>query len=41
MLEDAKLNHVFWEDAIATANYIHNRIPHKDIGNKIPFELLW
>jgi len=41
MLEDAKLNHVFWEDAIATANYIHNRIPHKGIGNKIPFELLY
>ena len=27
MLEEAHLNHVFWEDAIKTANFIHNRIP--------------
>jgi len=28
MLNDAKLNHKFWEDAVSTANYIHNRLPH-------------
>jgi len=40
-MEDARLCHVFWEDAINTANYIHNRIPHRGIGNKVPFELLY
>jgi len=41
MLEDAHLNHVFWEDAIKTVNFIHNRIPHKGINNNIPYELLY
>ena len=41
MLEDAHLSHVFWEDAISTANYIHNRMPHRGIGNKVPYELLY
>ena len=41
LLEDIHLNKVFWEDAINTANYIHNRLPHKDINNKIPYELLY
>eukprot|EP00833_Pecoramyces_ruminatium_P002325 jgi/Orpsp1_1/1176357/evm.model.c7180000057302.2 len=41
MLADAKLNHKFWQDAIAAANYIHNRLPHKGINNKIPYELLY
>ena len=41
MLEDAQLNHVFWEDAINIANYIFNRMPHKGIDNKIPYELLY
>ena len=41
ILEEAKLNHVFWEDAIDTINYIHNRIPHNDINNSIPYELLY
>eukprot|EP00833_Pecoramyces_ruminatium_P015816 jgi/Orpsp1_1/1189848/evm.model.d7180000074941.1 len=41
MLQDAHLNHVFWEDAISTANYIHNRIPHKGINNNIPYEMLY
>ena len=27
-------------DAVATANYIHNRIPHHGIKNKILFEIL-
>ena len=31
MLEDAHLNHVYWEDAIDTANYVLNRIPHRGI----------
>ena len=41
MLEDAHLSHVFWEDAISTAKYIHNRMPHRGIGNKVPYELLY
>jgi len=41
MLEDAHLNHVFWEDAIRTANYIHNRMPHRGIDNNVPYELLY
>ena len=40
LLADAKLNHKFWEDAVATANYIHNRVPHKGINNKVPYEIL-
>eukprot|EP00833_Pecoramyces_ruminatium_P010680 jgi/Orpsp1_1/1184712/evm.model.c7180000090672.1 len=41
MLQDSKLNHVFWEDAVRTSNYLHNRLPHKGNNNKIPFELLF
>jgi len=40
-IEDAHLSHIFWEDAINTANYIHSRIPHRGIENKVPFELLY
>jgi len=40
LLNDAKLSHHFWEDALETANYIHNRIPHRGIQNKIPFTIL-
>jgi len=40
MLNDAKLSLQFWEDAVSTSNYIHNRILHKGINNKIPYELL-
>jgi len=40
LLHDAMLSHQFWEDAIDTSNYIRNRLPHKGIHNKIPFELL-
>ena len=40
LLKDAKLHHQFWEDAVATTNYIHNRIPHK-FNNKTPYELLY
>ena len=39
-LNDPKLSYQFWEDAVATANYIHNRLPHKGINNRIPFETL-
>ena len=41
MLQDAQLHHKFWEDAIGTANYIHNRLPHKGNNNKVPFEVLY
>jgi len=41
MLEDAKLSRRFWEDAVSTANYIHNNIPHKGNNNKVPFEVLF
>jgi len=41
MLNDAKLNHKFWEDAVSTANYIHNRLPHKGNNNKVPYEILF
>jgi len=37
MLNDEKLSLQFWEDVVATSNYIHNRIPHKGINNKIPY----
>ena len=40
ILNDAKLSHQFWEDAIAIANYIHNVLPHKGIANKLPFEII-
>jgi len=36
LLNDAKLNHHFWEDAINNANFIHNLLPHKGTNNKIP-----
>jgi len=41
ILEDAKLSRRFWEDAISTANYIRNRLPHKGINNKVPYEVLF
>jgi len=40
-MNDAKLSHQFWEDAVNTANHIHNIIPHKGINQKIPHELLF
>ena len=40
LLEDAQLSRRFWEDAVSTASYLYNRIPHKSINNKIPYELL-
>jgi len=41
MLADARLHYKFWQDAVATANYIHNRLSHKGINNKIPYEVLF
>lgn len=41
MLSDAKLSKRFWQDAVSTASYIYNRLPHKPIMNKIPYELLY
>jgi len=41
LLNDAKLSHEFWEYAVDTANYIHNRLPHSSINNKIPFKVLY
>ena len=29
------------EFAIDTANFIHNRLPHRGIYNKIPFDILY
>eukprot|EP00833_Pecoramyces_ruminatium_P011250 jgi/Orpsp1_1/1185282/evm.model.c7180000093072.1 len=40
LLNDSKLSFSFWEDAINTANYIYNRLPHSGIENRIPFEVL-
>jgi hypothetical protein len=43
MLQDDHLNHVFFGGKMlfATANYIHNRIPYKEINNNIPYEMLY
>ena len=41
LLNEAKLSHTFWEFAIDTANFIHNRLPHQGINNQIPFEILY
>jgi len=40
LLEDAKLSRRFWEDAIGTASYVYNRIPHQAINNSILYERL-
>jgi len=41
MVADSKLHHKFLQDAIATANYIYNRLLHKGNDNKVPFEILY
>ena len=41
ILKGGKLNHKYWEDIVRTANYIHNRLPHADNNNKVPFEELY
>ncbi|OUM68889.1 hypothetical protein PIROE2DRAFT_3267 [Piromyces sp. E2] len=40
MFSDEKLIRQFLKDTIATSNYIRNRLPHKIINNKIPFEII-
>jgi len=40
LLEDAKLSRKFWQDAVETASYIYNRVPHQSINNNIPYEKL-
>eukprot|EP00833_Pecoramyces_ruminatium_P002608 jgi/Orpsp1_1/1176640/evm.model.c7180000058400.1 len=40
LLQDAKLSKRFWENAIETVNYVHNRLPHRGNLNKIPYEIL-
>ena len=41
LLNDVKLSHYFWEDAINTANFSHNLLLHKGINNKITFEIIY
>jgi len=41
MLMDGQLCRRFWEDAVRTANYIHNRLPHNGNDKNIPFEVLY
>ena len=39
MLNAANLEPKFWEEAVATACYIQNRIYHRSIGLHTPFEM--
>ena len=41
LLEDSQLSRKFWEDAVSTASFLYNRIPHKSIKNQTPFEILY
>ena len=41
LLNDSKLHYTFREDAVRTATFIYNRLPHKGIDNKIPYEVLF
>ncbi len=41
MLIDSQLCRRFWEDALRTANYVHNRVPHHGNDKKIPFEIFY
>lgn len=41
LLEDSKLSRKFWQDAVSTASYVYNRIPHRSIRNNIPYEILF
>eukprot|EP00833_Pecoramyces_ruminatium_P001026 jgi/Orpsp1_1/1175058/evm.model.c7180000052477.2 len=40
LLQDEKLSKRFWENAIETVNYVHNRLSHRGNLNKIPYEIL-
>ena len=39
MLDDAGLPDGYWEEAVRTAVYIRNRLSHRALGGKIPWEL--
>jgi len=41
MLKGGRLNHKYWEDAVRTANYIYNRLPHRVLNNNVPYKLLY
>jgi len=41
LLNEAKLSRHFWEYAVDTANFIHNRLPHQGNENKVPYEILY
>jgi len=32
---------LFWQDAVSPSKYKYNRLPHKGINNKIPYEVLF
>ena len=38
LLNEAQLSHEFWEYAIDTANFIHNRLSHQGNQNRISYE---
>lgn len=38
MLYDAQLDDSFWDEALLTAVYIHNRVPTRALGGKTPHE---
>ena len=39
MLATSKMQHRFWEDAMATSCYLQNRTPHCALQGAIPFTL--
>jgi len=41
LLMDGKLSKGFWEDAVQTANYLHNRFPHNGNSKLIPYEIIY
>jgi len=41
ILNESKLDSMFWEDAVNTACYIYNLLPHSGNNNNIPYEILF
>jgi len=41
LLNDAQLNHDFWEYAVDTSNFMHNRLSHQGVRNKILNEIFY
>ncbi len=39
MLDDAKLGHEWWGEALRTATILYNAIPHRSNGDRSPHEL--